>query len=136
MEVVARLVIPGKLPSLNEYIDACNTHYHAGAKMKRDSQEAIGWEVKRQKLQPIYAAVTVHFHWVEARRQRDMDNIAFAKKFILDALQQMRILQGDGWKQIRGLSDTFSVDKHNPRIEVTITKAADECRGQQQKLIG
>ncbi len=135
-EEIARLTIVGKLPGLNDYIDACRTHAYAGAKMKERQEEIIGWEIKRQKLQPIFAVVTVHFHWVEQSRRRDMDNIAFAKKFILDALQSTGILKGDGWRQIRGLSDTFSVDKDRPRIEVTITREADEIRGYQEKLIG
>ena len=62
----------------------------------------------------------IKFHWVEKKTRRDKDNIAFAKKFILDALQEMGILQNDGWSEILGFSDTFDVDKDNPRIEVSL----------------
>ncbi|WP_418294417.1 hypothetical protein [Megasphaera massiliensis] len=62
----------------------------------------------------------IKFHWVEKNKRRDKDNIAFAKKFILDALQEMGILQNDGWSEILGFSDTFDVDKDNPRIEVSL----------------
>jgi Holliday junction resolvase RusA-like endonuclease len=135
-EVVAKLVIDGQLPGLNDYVDACRSYAYAGARMKTKTENIIGWEIKRQKLMPVYSAVSVHFHWFEPNRRRDMDNIAFAKKFILDALQANGILQGDGWRQIRGLSDAFSVDKNRPRVEVTVTREEDEIRGFQEKLIG
>ena len=39
-------------------------------------------------------------------------------KFIQDALVSCRILENDGWRHIRGFTDVFYVDRHNPRIEV------------------
>lgn len=47
-----------------------------------------------------------------------MDNIAFAKKFILDALVKKGVLKDDGWKWVKGFTDEFFVDKKNPRVEV------------------
>ena len=48
------------------------------------------------------------------------DNIAFAKKFIQDALVKSRVLKNDGWNDIDGFSDDFRVDKKRPRVEVRI----------------
>jgi len=51
---------------------------------------------------------------------QDPDNIAFAKKFILDGFQKGGLIAGDGWKQVTSFSDSFSVDPGTPRVEVTI----------------
>ena len=37
-----------------------------------------------------------------------------------DGLVGSGVLQGDGWNNIDGFSDTFEVDKENPRVEVRI----------------
>ena len=39
---------------------------------------------------------------------------------IQDELVKSRILQNDGWANIIGFSDSFAVDKQDPRIEVRI----------------
>lgn len=69
---------------------------------------------------PVY----IDFRWYEENTRRDKDNIAFAKKFILDALVELGILQGDGWKWMTGFSDSFFIDKDNPRIEIEITEVS------------
>lgn len=38
----------------------------------------------------------------------------------------MNVLHNDGWKQIVAFSDTFYIDKENPRIEVLITETEKE----------
>lgn len=114
-----RLIIPGRLPGLNEYIKACRANRYAGAGMKKDIEESIQWEIRRQ-VKTKFTSVMVIFNWYEPKKNRDKDNIAFAKKFILDALQATGTLSGDGWGQVVGFSDMFYVDKDNPRVEVDI----------------
>ena len=117
-----KLTIDGRLPGLNEYIAAERTHRQIAAKMKRTVQDEIGWCIKSQKSQPITVPVVLHFTWYEENRKRDLDNIAFAKKFVQDSLVESGILRGDGWKEITGFTDTFKVDKMRPRIEVEIVE--------------
>lgn len=51
----------------------------------------------------------------------DLDNISsFGRKVIQDALVKTKVLQNDGWSNIIGFCDSFSVDKDNPRIEIEI----------------
>jgi Holliday junction resolvase RusA-like endonuclease len=69
------------------------------------------------------------FHWIEKDRRRDKDNIAMAKKFILDSLQEWGVLKNDGWKQVLGFIDIFSVDKINPRVEVSLLTPEEFSRG-------
>lgn len=38
---------------------------------------------------------------------------------IQDSLVKTEVLGNDGWIHILGFTDNFSVDKENPRIEVT-----------------
>ena len=65
------------------------------------------------------------FRWYEPNRRRDKDNIAMAKKFILDSLQEMNVLENDGWTQIMGFIDEFYIDAMNPRVEVLLFEPAD-----------
>lgn len=72
------------------------------------------------KIPAEWYPVRVTFKWFEKDRMRDPDNIAFAKKYILDALQEMRIMQGDGWRHVSALADEFHLDPEKPRIEIII----------------
>lgn len=114
------LIIPGTLPGLNDYIKACRADKYAGADMKKTTEEFIGWEIRRQLKNKCFISVVITFSWYEPKKNRDKDNIAFAKKFILDALQEVGTLSGDGWGQVVGFSDEFYIDKDNPRVEIEI----------------
>ena len=117
-----KLVIPGRLPGLNELIDAERTHRQKGAKIKRDAESVIRWCIRQQlrKARPK-TPVTLHYHFIEKDRRRDLDNIfSFASKVIQDALVKENILPDDGWKYVCGFTAEFDVDKGKPRIEVTI----------------
>ena len=116
------LTIPGNLPGLNSYIAAERTNRYKAAVMKRDTEQLISL-CARQQLRGVQftGPVTMHYTWHEPNRRRDKDNIAFARKFIQDALVGAGVLQGDGWQHIEGFTDTFKVAPKNPRICVTIT---------------
>lgn len=118
-----RLTIPGVLPGLNEYIDAERGHNgkYKAASMKKQAQNVIGFLVKTQLRGAHFTRpVIIHYLWIEPSRRRDKDNIAFAKKFIQDALVEAGTLKNDGWDEIAQFTDDFAVDRKNPRIEVTI----------------
>lgn len=116
-----KLVITGKLPSLNEYSNAERRHRQGGARMKKQVESEIGWQIKKQLRGVKYSKpVYIAYKWIEPNRYRDKDNIAFAKKFIQDALVRNGVLKNDGWNEVSGFSDSFDVDKKNPRIEVVI----------------
>lgn len=113
--------IHDQLPGLNDYTKTNRGNKYAGAKMKQDVENRIIAAIRNQ-LRGIQIDRCVHitYIWYEPNRRRDLDNIAFAKKFIQDALVSTGVLQGDGWKSISGFSDGFDIDKGNPRVEVTI----------------
>ena len=117
-----RLVIPAKLHSLNEYIGACRKNPYLGAKMKKKDQDVVEWYIRSQlRGVRIKEPVRMNYRWYETNRKRDLDNISsYGRKVVQDALVTCRVIENDGWNQIRGFSDEFYVDKKNPRIEVII----------------
>ena len=120
------LVIEGQLPNLNEYTRACRNNKYAGARMKATSERIITTYIQQQlKGVAFKNTVELSFRWYEPNKKRDLDNICFAKKFILDALVSNGIIIADGWKGVIGFTDNFYVDKENPRIEVDIKEAGE-----------
>ena len=103
-----RIIIPGRLDNLNDYISAERTNRFKGAKMKGDNQERVFQEACIQ-LGDVHINGPVNIS-------------SFGRKVIQDAIVQAGILPDDGWKYIKGFTDEFYVDKEYPRIEVTITE--------------
>lgn len=114
-------VIFGKLPSLNEYIRAERSGYHAANRMKHNYQNVIECDIRRFKIKAVKCPIRIIYCFYEENTRRDKDNISsIAHKFIQDALVNSGIIQNDGWKQIDSYLDYFYVDSQNPRIEVTL----------------
>ena len=123
---MAILTIQGKLAGLNDYTKACRANRYVGAKMKADSEAIITAQIKEQ-IPNVHCKGTVelNFRWYEPNKKRDLDNVCFAKKFILDALVSNGTIVADGWKGVIGFTDNFYIDAENPRIEVEIKKGED-----------
>lgn len=110
--------IPVRLPGLNEYTKENRRNKYAGAKMKAEVEDSIVRYIQSQKP-PKHQRVKLVFRWRELNSKRDLDNIAFAKKFILDALVRSGVLPNDGWKNVTGFEDHFEVSKQpGVRIEI------------------
>lgn len=114
-----KLIIEGELPSLNEYINAERTNKYAGATIKRNSTMMVLAYARKSKLEAIMTPVVLLFKWYMKDRRKDIDNVAFAKKFILDGLVKAGILYDDNQKWVKGFQDKFYIDKKKPRIEVS-----------------
>lgn len=117
-----KLIIPGTLNNLNDYIAAERTNRHKGAKMKADNQSIAAVAIMQcMRGVKIEKPVEMHYTWYESNKRRDKDNVSsFGRKVIQDALVAAGVLKDDGWKYVVGFSDRFEVDKKNPRIEVRI----------------
>ena len=106
--------IDEKLPSLNDYTKACRTNKFIGAKMKDETENLIWFYIKKQiKCGKITSPVKIHFIWNEKNKKRDLDNICFAKKFILDALVKANVLEDDKQNYVVGFTDTFRYGNEN-----------------------
>ena len=119
-----KLVIPDSLPGLNQYQYACRSHFSKGAEMKKNAIMIVSAYIYQQlKGIEINNKVRIDYIWYEKNKKRDLDNISsFGRKVIQDALVDNGTLKNDGWENVVGFSDTFYIDKDNPRIEVIITE--------------
>ena len=116
-----KLVIEGRLDGLNDYTKACRSRAVYGNVMKKRNEEIItGYIMQQLKGIRFEGRTYLHFRWIEPNKNRDLDNVCFAKKFILDALVRSGVIETDGWRGLAGFTDEFEVDPANPRIEVYI----------------
>lgn len=114
------LIIQGRFPSLNDYIAAERRNRHIAAKMKREETKRVS-DIAAYLDMTFEKPVHVYFTWAEPNKRRDIDNIAFAHKFILDGLVDAGVLKGDSQKYVTGFVDRFRVDKDNPHVSILIT---------------
>ncbi len=103
-----------KLPSLNEYINLCRTNKYKAAKFKADIEADIAIFLCQM---PKYSKpIKIHFNWIEGNKRRDLDNICFAKKFILDAMVKAGKLKDDNRKCVTAFTDNFYYGKETKVI--------------------
>lgn len=122
----AKFEISGRFPSLNEYIGVCRRNKYRANQMKR--RETSRAARAARGVDPFTEPVVVSFLWVEQDRRRDLDNIAFAKKFVLDGLVEAGVIENDNARHVVGLRDEFSYDKQNPHVEVVIEECDETAR--------
>lgn len=118
-----RCEIPLKLPSLNEYINECRKNKYAGGKMKKEVENDIS--VFIQRLPQFEKPIKINFTWVEGNKRRDLDNICFGKKFILDALVKCGRLKDDNRKCVTAFTDSFSYGREW-KVILEIEEVEDE----------
>jgi hypothetical protein len=117
-----------KLPSLNEYINVCRENRYKEAEFKKNIESDIGIFIRN--LPQFENPVRIHFHWIEDNKRRDYDNIAFAKKFILDSLVKAGKLRDDNRKCVTAFTDTFEYGDQTKvilTVEEVKTWQKDEC---------
>ena len=109
-----------RLPSYNEYSKANRTNKYAGATMKKNIEMEIwGYILNQLKHIKITKPVFIKFIWIEENKKRDLDNICFAKKFILDALQKDGVIENDNSSHVTGFMDKFEyADKRKVIVEL------------------
>lgn len=104
-----RVEIPLRLPSANQYIDACRKNRYVAAKMKSDTENSIIQYLG--DLPHFENPVKIHFTWVEKNGRRDLDGCSFGKKFVLDALVKANVLTDDSRKYVTAFTDDFEYGK-------------------------
>lgn len=116
-----QLLIEGELTALNEFINAERRNRYIAAKIKK---EETGYcqdvaEKNELKLQETDFPCALIITWYVKNKRKDADNIAFAKKFILDGLVEAGVLPNDNRKYVQGFTDIVKEDKERQRIEIT-----------------
>lgn len=98
-----------RFPTLNEYIDCERGSTIAAAAMKKKCTEQVKEQCLLQQIHPVNGKVDLLFEWHSSTRH-DPDNVAFAKKFILDGLQLAGVLENDNRKFIGTMADEIIQD--------------------------
>ena len=125
-----QFVIHNQLPGLNEYVAACRAHATKGNAMKKEAEALIAWEIRLGSIKPVESPAFILFSWLEPDWRRDADNIAFAKKFILDALVTQKILKNDSRKEyVLGFFDFFPLpQKERSMVGVEILELTGKMK--------
>jgi len=120
-----KITIPGELTDLNTYIKVERTNRFAASALKKKETQRVADCVEDFEMITEYP-VYITYHWYSPNARKDIDNVAFAKKFINDGLILGGVLENDSRKFIAGFSgEEFYIDKDNPRVEVSISTHAD-----------
>ncbi len=116
----AEYFLPGEFTDLNTYINKERTNRILAAMIKRDETLRVQYELLGRVNFIREYPVIIEFFWRCKNAKKDPDNIAFAKKFILDGMVKGMILQNDTWEFIRGFVDHFEVVKNDKDIGVIV----------------
>ncbi len=101
-----------RFTELNKYISAERGNKYAAANIKEDETNVARLAFK--DLKPAQGLpLDITFTWYCTDMRRNPDNIAFAKKFIIDGMVAAGYIENDGWKQIAGLRDDFQVAEND-----------------------
>jgi Holliday junction resolvase RusA-like endonuclease len=115
-----KVFIPHQLTGLNELINLNRIHWAKGAAVKKEMTEICeAYFIGKKFKTPI----TIGFIWYVAHKKWDADNIASAKKFILDGMVKAGSIPNDNLNNITAFTgDSFIIDKENLGVEVEITE--------------
>lgn len=119
--------IPCLLPSTNEIINANRRSKYDGARQKKETQSVVCMAIRASNARPVEKyPVFIDITWYEPNRKRDPDNIAGAKKYILDAMQEAGIIRNDGWSEVAGYADFYCVaEPEDTGVLVRLVEAGD-----------
>lgn len=109
--------------SANEYINAERTNKQVAAKLKKQNTAfARYYALNKGKIDE---KVDIDFEW-HTKNKKDHDNVAFAKKFILDGLQIAGVLKNDDPTHVGNFRDTFKKANKDYVIVSFFKHEADE----------
>lgn len=112
-----RFEVQGRFVGLNEFY---KMHPMRQYEVKQEHDGRVALAAKEAGLRPFRGRVRYAVTWYEQNRRRDLDNVAFGKKFIQDGLVKAGVLHNDTHHEIAGFEDSFAYDARNPRIVVEI----------------
>lgn len=122
--MIYKFEINKRLLGYNEYNNLNRKNRYAGNTAKKQEEEYIYYCIKQQlKDVEIKNPIFIKFTWVEENGKRDLDNICFAKKFILDAMQKANLIENDNHAHVKGFIDCF---EYAEKSKVIIELEEDE----------
>lgn len=123
-----RMVIPLRLPGLNDVIAKNRNNRYAGAVLKKQVDADISAQIRAARLRPVCDPCIVHMVFDEPNRRRDVDNVESAKKFVLDALVKSGILIGDSPRHVIGAPAFTRYTQGGAQVTVTIIEDNDVAK--------
>lgn len=76
---------------------------------KKAQQSKVAYALRQASVQPFERAFLTFLH-IRADRRTDPDNFtSITHKFVFDAMQKEGILSNDGWGQVLGFADYWTV---------------------------
>lgn len=131
------LWIPGPMPNLNDVIAAAGSfspgahsqdRRHRGHRWTRYNNMKQKWSAeimiyaRQRQLRPI-TETCFAFMIAEPDKRRDPDGfISGALKIIFDALQECRLLRGDGWRHVTDLKPYWTIEREAPGVLIIMSK--------------
>lgn len=114
----------GKLPGFNEYVKANRAGAHVGNDMAQGAKQEVFADILNAHVPRYGNPVKLTMVWHEPRdhgQRRDFDNIVFAKKFVLDAMQQAHVIANDDLEHVVEVTDRVIPEEKPPHgVEVYI----------------
>lgn len=107
-----------KFTSLNEYINAERINKYKANNIKQKETNLIAFYANLFPNIKKYP-VKIYFIWHINNKNKDLDNQAFAKKFIIDGLVKSGVLKSDNINHIIEYNDKVIYDK-NEYVEIEI----------------
>lgn len=109
------MIIKHKYTTLNEFIKLTRTDKYLSARCKKQETSFTYYHF-RDIVIPTPCKLI--FTWYVKNKRTDPDNLAFAKKFILDGAMQAGAIPNDSLKHITGFEDKFEIaDYYGVKIE-------------------
>lgn len=102
--------VPEKFITINEFVAKSrnrNGRYDPSTVYKGRVEAKVAFYIKRWKVKPINKPFKMRCIWYEETAKRDPDNVAFAKKFLLDGMMKAKILKNDNSRLVKGFIDEF-----------------------------
>lgn len=97
-------VIKEQIGGLNDYQNACRSHWSKGYKSKKGTEETIGWYIRmalnKGTLTAVSYQIDIVIEWHEKAMRRDTDNIQSGQKFIIDVMRSHGIIKNDNRKYV------------------------------------
>ena len=120
------VIIPGRFPGINQYVEECRRNRFGGNKAIKESEIIIVNALQRQVKDILTPPIRLLYTFYEPNKRRDKDNIAgFFHKVFQDSLVKAELIDNDGWDYIEDFHDYFAIDRKNPRIEIRIIEGSD-----------
>lgn len=118
-----KIHIPHSFVGLNEYTYTNRLNRYAGNKIKQDQTKIAELYFRRCKKIEKYP-IKIKFTWYLNSRNKDLDNYAFAKKFLIDGMVRAGIIKNDNINCINGFTDEVEYRKEEGvTVEIVLKNA-------------